>query len=444
MTRSLAPTGLPLVGHALSFVRDKTGFLSRCRDEYGDCVPLNIGGPTWLLNDPAAIKHVLVESAERYEKTPKLTSERGRALSGSGLHTATGAEHVFLRRMVQPLFHKQIVRGHIGLVRDVAQTYFQRYRSGQTIDLLDAMLDLSQRVMLRALFGASFQDTDGRFAQAVTARRSYIEFFFTSNLPSPEYWPVPVVQRYRRARVHLHDVIDREIAARRRGNGHGDVNGEDWLTMLVDSTGRDGSPLTDAQIRDEAMTLTSTGYETVAAALTWSGHLLSQHPSVQSMLRADLQTASTASGTSDPPLLNMVLNESMRLFPPTWLYVRVAVADDVLPNGVKIARGDKIYLSPFTMHRHPAWFDRPNAFDPSRFSEAAARERPRFAFYPFGGGARLCLGEPFARMEMSLLLAELVRQFRLLPASDAPIRFRPSIVLEPRYGLPVRLERVEH
>ena len=431
MTR--AAHALPLVGHALSFARDKPAFLRACHQQYGDCVRLEIGGPTWLLNDPVDIKHVLVDAAAKYEKTPKLTSVRGRALSGSGLHTATGLDHVFLRRMVQPLFHRRIVEGHTQMVRAVTEHALSGWREGATVDLLEEMLRLTQQIMMRALFGESFVDPGGRFADAVTARRAYIEHFFTSNLPSPEHWPLPVVRRYRRARRHMAAVIQEEIA-RRRVSGSTE---NDWLSMLVASTGRDGTPLTNAQIQDEAFTLTSTGYETVASALTWAGHLLSTHVDVQQALRAEV----VASDAPDAPLLTRVLNESMRLYPPTWLFVRVAVAADTLPGGTTVRIGDSMYLSPYTMHRHPQWYAHPDRFDTEHFSESAVRDRPRFAYYPFGGGARQCIGEPFARLESAIILATILRRFHVEPASSRTVVMRPSIVMEPRGGLAIRLRR---
>jgi cytochrome P450 len=384
-----------------------------------------------LLNDPADIKHVLVDAAARYEKTPKLTSDRGRVLSGSGLHTATGLDHVFLRRMVQPLFHRRIVEGHADMVRRVTEQAMAGWRAGETVDLLDAMLKLTQQIMLRALFGESFVDERGRFADAVTVRRAYIEYFFTSNLPRPEHWPLPLVRRYRTARRHMGAVIDREITRRREAGAVGD----DWLSMLVTSTGRDGTPLTDAQIRDEAITLTSTGYETVAAALTWAGHLLSTHADVQHDVHAEL----AADETPHAPLTTRVLNESMRLYPPTWLFVRVATSTDTLPGGAVILASDQIYLCPFTMHRHPDWYAQPDRFDPEHFTDEAVRARPRFAFFPFGGGARQCIGEPFARLEAQVVLSTLLRRFHLESLVPNPVPLRPSIVLEPRGGLRVRL-----
>jgi cytochrome P450 len=385
-----------------------------------------------LLNDPADIKHVLVDAASRYEKTSKLTSPRGRALSGEGLHTATGADHLLLRRMAQPLFHRQIIAGHIALVEAATDRAVASWHGQRSIDAWQEMLTLSQQVMLAALFGPHFADPGGRFAAAVTVRRAYIEHFFTSLLPGPEHWPLPIVWRYRAARRVMHEVIDSEIARRR----HHGPDGDDWLSMLMGSTGRDGMLLTDRQVRDEAMTLTSTGYETVASALAWSCHLLARHPAVQDAVRAEALTARDG----ETPLRTRVLNEVMRLYPPTWLFIREPQVADQLPSGVTMRPGDKLYLCPYTMHRHPQWWRDPDRFDPDRFADEAVRTRPRFAYFPFGGGARQCLGEPFARMEVLMILGALLRQFRLHPRERGAVRVRAGIVLEPRHGLRVGLE----
>jgi cytochrome P450 len=375
---------------------------------------------------------VLVDAASRYEKTSKLTSARGRALSGEGLHTATGADHLLLRRMAQPLFHRQIITGHVALVEAAADRMMAGWQDRGALDAWDAMLDVSQQVMLAALFGPGFTDVDDRFAAAVTVRRAYIEHFFTSLLPRPEAWPIPIVWRYRAARHVLHGVLDAEIA-RRRQHGH---DGMDWLSMLMGSTGRDGMPLNDRQVRDEAVTLTSTGYETVAAALAWSCHLLAWHPEIQEAVRAEALDA--PDGAS--PLRGRVVSETMRLYPPTWLFIREPQEHDRLPSGAVVRPGEKLYLCPYTMHRHPRWWDAPDRFDPTRFEDRTGPARPRFTYYPFGGGARQCLGEPFARMEILVILGTILRRFRLHPGAHRTVDLRAGIVLEPRGGVRVGLE----
>lgn len=432
----------PTPGALLAFLRDKPGFLLAAHRRQGDVARLPLGRRTWLLNDPVDLQHVLIDHASAYDKTPKLTSPRGQELSGRGLHTSSGERHLTLRRMVQPLFHRKFVEDRLRHAMPLAERWIDGRTPGEPVDMLDAMMGLTQQVMLAALLGVDWVGRDGALARAVTARRRYIEHFFTSDLPLPEYWPLPVVWRYRWARVTILGALDREIASRRRSG----QRGPDWLSMLLEAEGPGGLRLTDAEIRDEARTLTSTGYETVAGLLTWAAHLLAHHPAVQDELRAECQRHRdgwTVDLASSPSVMGRVLDETMRLYPPTWITVRQALRDDRLPNGTAIRRGDALYLCPYTMHRHPRHWPDPGVFDPSRFTASATRARPRFAFYPFGGGIRQCLGEPFARVEAAMVLSAVLRRFRLAPVRPLEVPLRASIVLEPRGGLPVRLMPLE-
>lgn len=432
---------LPL-GDVPSFLRDKTGFLRACHLRWGDQVRLWLGETTWLINDPGDVAHVLAGNASNYEKTPKLTSERGRKLSGRGLHTATRADHLCKRRIVQPLFARQAVELHADWINRTAERRFSSWPEEQTLDVFAEMMNLAQTIMMRALFGERSARTEESFARAVTDRRAYIEYFFTSNLPFPEYWPLGVVRRYHRARHHLHARIDDEIS-RRRETGE---SGADFLSMLLAARSSDGSPLSVERIRDEAITITSTGYETVGAALAWSCHLLAAHPRWQQAAFEEIRALAPdgdigAEAAGALTLCRRVFDESLRLYPPTWLFVRQATDADTLPSGTSIRAGEKLYLCPWTMHRHPAWYPDPERFDPDRFQDHAIRARPRYTFFPFGGGSRLCIGEPFARLEAMILMAHTVRSFQFHPANTRPARVLPGIVLEPRGGLPLRIRR---
>lgn len=422
----------------LGFLRDKPGFLARAHQRQGDQAFLALGRRTWLLNDPTDLQHVLIEQAGRYDKTPKLTTPRGQELSGSGLHTSSGARHLTLRRMVQPLFHRKFVEDRLRHAVPLAERWAGARTGGEAVELFGSMMALTQQVLFAALLGMDWVDRGGALGRAATVRRRYIDHFFTSDLPLPEYWPLPVVWQYRQARVTFLGVLDEEITARRQ-SGH---RGPDWLSMLMKAEGPGGIRLTDAEIRDEARTLISTGYETVAALLTWAAHLLSHHPSVQEELHAECERHGeewSVALASSPSLMGRVLDETMRLYPPTWITVRQALQEDRLPNGTVIRRGDILYLCPYTMHRHPRLWPDPDVFDPSRFTAQASRERPRFAFYPFGGGLRQCLGEPYARVEAAMILSAILRRFRLVPIRPLEMPLRAAIVLEPRGGLPVRL-----
>lgn len=430
----------PMVGDVLPFLRDKTGFLRRCHLQFGDQIRLQIGRPVWLLNDPADVGHVLAGNARNYHKSPKLSSDRGRALSGCGLHTATGEEHLFMRRSVQPLFTRKAVDRHAVMINRLAGHWFKYWSALDSVELFGEMMRLSQQVMLRALLGESFDDRRKRFAGAVTDRRAYIEHFFASNLPRPEIWPLPVVYRYRRARKLLHSRLQQEIERRRSRP----PAGADFLSMLLAATDRNGLPLPETRVVDEALTITSTGYETVGAALTWTIHLLAAHPEWQQAVATEIEALAPA-GDLDATTVDRlkttrrVLDEALRLYPPTWLFIRSAVEADTLPSGTPLAPGEEIYLCPWTMHRHPGWYPDPERFDPDRFLDEPARSRPRWTYFPFGSGSRQCIGEPFARLEAMILLAHMVRSFEFRPFDQRPPALRPGIVLEPLDGLRVRI-----
>jgi cytochrome P450 len=438
------PPAWPILGHTHLFIRDKLEFLTQCQQKYGDAVRLKIGEPVWLLNKPADIQHILASNGRNYEKSPKLTSSRGRKLSGSWLLTATGEDHLPLRRQLQPLFRKPVVEGQGNMIAGLADRWISRWKSGDEVDFLAEMLALSQQVMIKALFGPDFEDNEGRFAAAVTTRRQYIEYFFTSNLPVPEYLPMPIVWRFSRARRYLHSVIGEEIRKRRKEQSEPKA----YLSMLVSGRGRGNYALDDREVLDEAITITSTGYETIGAALAWTIHLLARHPDELIRIRQDI-SGLAKNGPVDIALLNSarslekVFNESLRLYPPTWIFVRVANNDDLLPGGTEIAAGDKIYICPWTMHRNSSHYPEPGKFDPRRFEQTEIANRHRFSFIPFGGGTKQCIGEPLARLEALIVLSRLIQHFDFKHCSSDEIKPRPSIVLEPHGGLPMRLLKAD-
>ena len=260
----------------------------------------------------------------------------------------------------------------------------------------------------------------------------------------PEYLPLPVNWRYRSARNYMHGVIQKEIDCRRKAG----CGGDDFLSLLMSARSWEGKPFSDLQLHDECMTLTSTGYETIGAALAWTGHLLAVHPETQERIREEARTiepqpSAQAKDFLQPGLGGRVFNEALRLYPPTWILVRVANEDDILPGGTAIKAGDKIWLCPFTMHRHPGIYQSPGSFDPDRWLPDVAKLRPRLAFYPFGAGARLCIGEPFARLESMVIMTRLVQRFWLEPVQQGKVEVYPSIVLEPRGGVQLRLREIQ-
>jgi cytochrome P450 len=279
-----------------------------------------------------------------------------------------------------------------------------------------------------------------RFGRAISTRRRYQELLLGSVLPFASLMPGGVGRDYARAQQDI-DTIVRSAIARSRAES---AQSGDLISMLTHATYEDGTGMDDEQILDEARTLTLAGYETMAEALTWTWYLLATAPAVASMLEAELGTlgGGRARDVADLRRLTytrMVLAESMRLYPPTWLFVRCARGDDVLPSGAHIPAGAKIYLSQWVMHRNPLYFPDPERFDPLRFTDEAIKARPRFTYLPFGTGRRLCIGEELAWMQGVLLIASIARRFRLELVPGHTVIAEPNVTLRPKGGMPMRL-----
>ncbi len=434
------PTGYPLVGHLPVFLYDKLGFLSRCAAAYGDVVKLNIGEPTYLLNHPEDVKHVLVMNPDNYVKSPRMTSVRGKRLSGSGLLTSVGTAHLRQRRMMQPVFYRKVMESFSHTITTGIAAMLDRWTDGMQIDLNQEIMGLAQENIVKTLLGPDADEDMPALLEAITVRRLYMEHVFFS--PVPEWVPSRIGWAYRKAMRRIDDIVYRAIQSRRAHP----TGGEDLLARLLRAQYDDGTGMTDQQARDEAVTLFVTGYETIAEALTWTSYLLSQHPEIEAAFFKEVDGVlgcrpPSAEDLSRLTYTGMVLAESIRLYPPTWIFIRVAREDDKLPGGAVIPAGVKIYLCPYVMHRNPQYFSDPERFNPERFTETAKKERPQFAYFPFGGGARVCIGEHFAKMEAILTLTAIAQRFRLSLVPGQAIVPEPKMTLRPKNGIMMRLHR---
>ncbi len=426
----------PFQGHLTSFLSDKLGFLMAAAKKYGEVAPLSIGGKTFLLNNAEDIKHVLVTNSRNYEKTPRLTGSRGRKIYGKGLLTTFNSEHLQQRRMLQPAFHQEAILKFVDDTIEVTNQKTADWKNGQRINISDEMLDLAQQVNLKALFGKDQKGYEKELAEAVTTRRAFNFYLFSSLFPFPEYLPNRINLRHRKAIRFIDDFIYKAIKKRRKE----DIPSVDLLTMIMRQPYKDGSVMNDRQVRDEAITLLITGYETIGEALTWSLYNLSQHPTILGKLEEELSTVLKGNLPTIKDLPNltyteMVISESMRIFPPTWIFVRIASQQDELPRGTKIPPGSKIYLCPYVVHRNPKYFPNPEKFEPERFLPEIQKNRPKYAYFPFGGGPRLCIGKPFAKMEYTLVLAMIASKYKFSLLPDQEVILDPGITLTPKNGL---------
>jgi cytochrome P450 len=429
------PPGWPLIGHLPAFLHDKLGFLTRCAERYGDVVALRIGEPTYLLNDPVDIKHALIDNGSNYNRTWRMTSPRGKRIWGNGMQTSFGAEHLRKRRMVQPAFSRRSIGVLLpGMLDRTKQRIANWSDEPKEIDLASEMESLALSIILSALFGPDFVDDELRAAMVIRSR--YVAYVYGSVLPFPEYLPVPIVRRYRRAQHFIDGVIRHEV-------DH--PNSSQSFAGMFAAANPDGVRMDFPQLRDEILPLMST-FDSTGAALCWTLYLLALHPEAEAAVVKEL---SEVLGDRDPSpddlakltFTRRVLDESLRLYPPNWILVRMAMGDDTLPSGTRIHRGTKLYLCQYVTHRSAKYFRDPNRFDPSRFGPTETAQRPEFAYFPFAGGQRRCIGEHFALVEGVTVLALLMRRYRFQLCPDQAIVPDPGVTLRPKYGIRARIFR---
>jgi cytochrome P450 len=314
-----------------------------------------------------------------------------------------------------------------------------RWRDGEVIDARAEMAKLTLAIAAKALFDADIEDEAGEIGVALTELLSrfditYLAFDFMNKLPFPS------TIRFNRARKRLDETVYRIIDERRRsGEDRGDLMS---MLLLAQDDEAGGGGMSDTQVRDEAMTLLLAGHETTANALTWTWYLLSKHPDVEAQLHREIGERPV--GPEDIPRLRyteMVFAEAMRLYPPAWVIGRMAL-EDVRIGGYTIPARSIAIVSPYLMHHHPKYYPNPEVFDPQRFTPEAKASRPKFAYFPFGGGPRVCIGEGFAWMEGVLLIATIAQRWKMRALSDQPVPMQPVITLRPRTAVPMRLSQV--
>jgi len=362
---------------------------------------------------------------------------------GNGIFLSEGGVWLRQRRLVQPAFHRQRVLAY----GEVMTTYTTRrlagWKDGDVLDAHAEMIALTQVIVAKTLFDADVSDESYSIAEALNiliedfgARLGSVLQFL------PDWVPTPANLRTRRAVRRLDEVVYRMIAARRQsGEDRGDL-----LSILLDAQDADdGSRMTPQQVRDEAMTLFMAGHETTAVALSWTWYLLAQHPEIDARLADELRAVlgGRAPTAADLPRLKyaeMIVSESMRLYPPAYAIGRQAArATEV--SGHSLPRGVIVILPAWVVHRDRRWFEDPGAFRPERWAGDLARRLPRFAYFPFGGGPRQCIGNAFALMEAVLILATIAQRFRLTLEPGQRVTPTPYVTLRPEPGLHMRLER---
>ncbi len=430
--------GLPLLGQ-LTRLQDPLALFMRAA-ALGDVSRFNVGRrQIYLLRAPEHVKHVLQDNYRNYTKQTRGYAAM-RALLGDGLVTSEGDRWLRQRRIAQPAFHRQRI-SHFGAVmvrftEELAARWEPLAKQGAALDISDEMMALTLRIAGQTLLSADVSEDAQQVRRGVSTGILEIAQRVRSPLTLPLYVPSPPNRRLLAARRTLDAVVYRIIHQRRASPGEGG----DLLAMLMQARDEEtGEGMSDVQLRDEVMTLFLAGHETTANALSWTLYLLSLHPAVAQRLQVELRSAlggrsPTVEDLPKLPYTAQVVSESMRLYPPVWVVMRRCEADDEVA-GLRLRKGNFVVVSSYVSHRNPRYFENPEGFDPERFSPARAPLIPRFAYFPFLAGPRICIGNTFAQMEAALVLATLLQRFRLDLVPGHPVVPEPAVTLRPRFGL---------
>ena len=433
------PRGHLLVGCLPEFRRDMLGFLAACVRDYGDVVPIRVVNRRLiLLSHPDLIEEVLTARARHTTKTAIL--QMLRPVLGDGLLLSEGDSWLRQRRLMQPAFHRQRIAGYGDVMAGYAERGMADWRDGQTRDVHADMMAITQGIVAKTLFDADVSDDAYDVGHALHVLMEDFSRRRTALFALPRFVRTPARRRARAAVERLDRIVYDIIAARRAS----DEDRGDLLSILLAARDADdGSRMTDRQVRDEIMTLFLAGHETTAVSLSWTWYLLAQHPEVEATLAAELRGVldGRLPTVADLPQLRyaeMVVMESMRLYPPAFtLTRRVAEACEV--GGHRIEAETTLIMSQWIVQRDARWFDAPEAFRPERWENDLAKRLPRYAYFPFGGGPRLCIGNTFAMMEATLLLATIAQRFRFRLAPGASVKPLLSVTLRPAEGIHMTL-----
>ena len=430
---------IPLSG-LFAYRKGPLPFFQNLAAQYGDISYFRLGPQeAFFFNHPDYIKDVLVTNHQNFHKG--LALQRAKRLLGEGLLTSEGEFHRRQRRLAQPAFHRARIASYAGVMTDYASQTRERWRDGDTLDMSEEMMRLTLGIVGKTLFDADVVSDAQEVGEAMTV---VMDLFNTITIPFFELLqklPLPQLRRFDNAKARLDAIIYRLIEERRRsGEDRGDLLS---MLLLAQDTEGDGGAMTDEQLRDEVMTIFLAGHETTANALTWTWYLLSQNPEAEAKLHQELDgvLGGRLPTFADVPQLKyteMVLAESMRLYPPAWALGRLAMTECEI-GGYVVPPKSLVLMSQFVMHRDPRYFPEPLRFDPDRWTAEARDSRPQFSYFPFGGGPRRCIGEGFAWMEGILLIATLAQHWQMRLVPNHPVALKPVITLRPKHGMRMTL-----
>jgi len=433
------PKGYPVVGALPKVLKDPLQFLSRMVREYGDVVHLGGVGAQqfYLITHPRDIEHVWKTHSKNYVRGSNF--QMLKPLGGNGLFLSEGEPWRNQRRLLQPAFHVPRLMGMVGTINASIAAMLDRWRQGivpgQPFDLEHEMMDLLIEISVKTLFGTEVAGDAATVHKGIITAFSILHRKVLSAVPFPWWVPFPSHVRFLRAVASLDEVVYRIIRERRQSG----VEGDDVLSTLLSVRDEDGNPMPDRQIRDEVVTMLVAGHESTGTSLTWTLYLLSRYPSLMRQVEEEIDDVL---GGRTPELqdlpnlkyLSMVLKEGLRLYPPFWMLTRTPLEDDEL-GGHRIPAGAILMFSSYVTHRRPDFWPNPEAFDPERFLPEEIEKRPQFAYFPLGGGPRVCIGGRLAEMQSLLILGTVLQRYSLHAVAGRRVEPAAMLSLRPKGGL---------
>lgn len=432
------PKGRWLIGVTPLTSGDRLKAMTDWAREYGDIYHCRfLGYHVYFLNRPEYIEQVLVTHQRKFMKGRALQANR--ELFGNGLLTSEGDFWQRQRKLSQPAFHRARIQGYAKTMVECTQSAIEGWSAGDERDIHQDMMALTLDIAARTLFSVEIGEMGARIRDALE------ELLEVSARPERILKPLRMVSwrsegKYRRAIAEL-DKIVYGIIAERRASGR---DTGDLLSMLLAARDDEGNGMSDQQLRDELLTLLLAGHETTALALSWTWSLLAKHPDVERLLHQEVDSAlaGAAPRVEDLPRLpyaEKVVKEALRLYPPAYVILRLAL-EPVEIAGYALPAGSSVGMSPWVVHHDARYFPEPEKFAPERWTESFAQKLPRFAYFPFGGGPRICIGAQFAMMEAVLVLATIASRYRLRVAAEQKVELFPSITLRPKNGIRATVE----
>lgn len=431
---------IPL-GHLFSYRRDSIGFLKKIAKEYGDIVHFKIGPiRIVLLNHPNYIKEVLTVQHRNFVKGRPL--EMAKELLGEGLLTSEGDFHKRHSRMIQPAFHRNMIESYVPAMIKCISQMMSEWQDGMKTDMKDEMTDMSIAITGKTLFNADITEEAPEISKALDTATS---LFGRISLPFSEWLlklPLPGNLRFYKAKQRLDDTVSRMINECRKNK----MDNGDLVSLLLRTQDENGSGgLSDEEIRDEAITLFLTAFDTTSTALTWTWYLLSQNPEAEAELHKELDHVlngrlPVAADIPNLKYTRMVFGESMRLYPPSYVIPRQAIEDFPIDKYI-VPRGSIVLMSPYLIQRDPRFYSEPEKFNPYAWDKHSHGLDSKYEYFPFSRGPRSCIGEPFAWMLGTLAIASVAQSWQIKHVPDHPVELLPLINLRPKYGMMMTLHR---